>query len=208
LAREERLVAGGPRLAAALAISLLAPAFFPAQAQPFDRDDPRAKLIIALSLVDAQRKALHSSALPFYSPGGKHPGLKACIDSKATDARMEADLAAALKPSLSSREGAQPLLAFLETAAGKKLAAGVARRDRVASDLRRVPGRRPMTIAGVILFSDEVSEPEARQIDGFVQSDAGRPLRGTLAETTGFAHLTRTIRQMRTMATECGIDLK
>jgi hypothetical protein len=187
-----------------VAFSLLGPA----HAQSFDRDDPRVRLIRALGLVEAQRAALQSTALPMSSRGGKYAGLKACIDGKATESRLEGELASALQPSLPSRDSAAPVLRFLETAAGKKFVAAIALRNRVAFQQRATPARRSIVIAGIIMYSDEVGDQEARQIDGFLRSDEGKPLREILAATGGFGQLTRTIAQMNRMAAECGSDLK
>jgi hypothetical protein len=204
LPRQVRLAGMGKRLAALLACWFVAHA----HAQPFDRDDPRARLIRALGLVDAQRAALDGTALPLSSRGRKYAGLKACIDGKSTDARLEGELASALQASLPSRDSAAPVLRFLETPAGKSFVAAIALRNRVAFPQRAVPARRSIVIAGVIMYSDEVSDQEARHIDGFVRSDEGKPLREILAATGGFGQLTRTIEQMNRMAAECGIDLK
>lgn len=165
-------------------------------------------MIPALGLVDAQRAALHSAALPLSSRGGKYAGLKACIDGKATDARLEADLASALQAGLPSRDSAAPVLRFLETAAGKKFVAAIALRNRAAFQQPAALGQRSIVIAGVVMYSNEASNQEARQVDSFVRADEGKPLRDILAATGGFGQLTRTIAQMNRMAAECGIDLK
>ena len=179
-----------------------------AHAQSLDRDDPRARLIRALGLVEAQRASLQSTALPLASRGGKYAGLKACIEGKASDARLEAELASALQASLPSRESAGPVLRFIETGAGKKFVAAIAQRNRIAFQPAATAGRRSVVIAGVVMYANEVSEPEALQIQGFVRSDEGKPLRDILAATGGFGQLTQTVAQMNRMAAECGIDLK
>lgn len=88
---------------------------------------------------------------------------------------------------------------------------GVARRNRLpASELTRAAprGQRPLNLGGVVLFENEVSPDEARDIDAFLRSEQGKPLRSVLQSTMGFAQLTRTIGQMNAFAAECGIDLK
>ena len=179
-----------------------------AHAQSFDRDDPRARLISALGLVEAQRASLQSTALPLASRGGKYAGLKACLDGKATDARLEAELASALQPSLPSRESAAPVLRFIESGPGRKYVAAIAQRNRIAFQPAATPGRRSVVIAGVVMYSNEVSEPELLQIQSFVRPDEGKTLRDILAATGGFGQLTRTVAQMNAMAAECGIDVK
>jgi hypothetical protein len=179
-----------------------------AHAQSLDRDDPRARLIRALGLVEAQRASLQSTALPLASRGGKYAGLKACIEGKASDARLEAELASALQASLPRRESAEPVLRFIETGPGRKYVAAIAQRNRVAFQPAATPGRRSVIVAGVVIYSNEVSEPELLQVQSFVGSDEGKPLRDILAATAGFGQLTRTVAQMNAMAAECGIDVK
>jgi hypothetical protein len=65
-----------------------------------------------------------------------------------------------------------------------------------------------MNFFGVVLFSNEVTEQEARTIDGFLRSDEGKSLRSILSDTAGFGQLTRSLAQMNAFAAECGIDLK
>jgi hypothetical protein len=179
-----------------------------AHAQSFDRDDPRARLFRALGLVEAQRASLQSTALPLASRGGKYAGLKACIEGKATDARLGAELASALQASLPRRESAEPVLRFIETGPGRKYVAAIAQRNRVAFQPAATPGRHSVIVAGVVMYSNEVSEPELLQIQSFVGSDDGKALRGILAATGGFGQLTQTIAQMNRVAAECGIDVK
>jgi hypothetical protein len=174
-------------------------------------EDPRLALVRLLDLVEAERAALNRTALPIYSRGGKFAGLKDCIASKATADRLEATLVAVIGRSVAADDAAQPVLRFLSSPPGKKFLVGVERRNRgSAAELTgpNLPGRRPMKFAGVVLFSNELTEQEARTIDSFLRSDEGKPLRSILSDTAGFAQLTRSIAQMNAFAAECGIDLK
>src|SRR5262245_46040563 len=188
---------------------VLAAALFIA-AQPQAAEEPRVALVKALGLVEAQRDALDSSARPYYSPAGRFPQLKDCLAGKATDERLAADLAAGLQPSLPSDESVRTLQRFLDGTAGKKLAAGVARRHRLPSSAltESRPGRRPLNFAGVVMFSDELTQAETQDIYGFLTSEDGKPLERILKDTGGFAQLARTLGLMNGYASECGIDLK
>ena len=173
-------------------------------------EDPRLALVRLLGLVEAERAAIDGVALPLYSRGGKYAGLKDCIASKATTDRLETSLVTVIGRSIAADDAARPVLRFLSSTPGKKFLVGVVERRTRVSELtgRSLPGRRPMNFFGVVLFSNEVTEPEARTIDGFLRSDEGKPLRSVLSDTAGFGQLTRSLAQMNAFAAECGIDLK
>ncbi len=191
------------RLGSVAAILLLSPV---AAAQ----DESSLALVRAIGLVSAEREALNANVTPSAAGRAHLAGLKACVDGKATDARLAAELVPIIRASAPTTERAEPMLRFLATPAGKKFAIGVAERSkRVAAGTglgSRL--RRPLNFDGVVLFSDEVTQEEAQQISGFLSSEAGRPLRDILKTTMGFAQLTRSIGQMNRFAAECGIDMK
>ena len=87
----------------------------------------------------------------------------------------------------------------------------MARRNRLpVSEITRPapPGQRAINLGGVVMFENELSPAEARDIDAFLRAEQGKPLRGVLQSTMGFAQLTRTLAQMNALAAECGVDLK
>jgi hypothetical protein len=193
------------------ACAVLAAAMIVGCASAAAQEDARVTLIRMLGLVGAQRDSLDGTAGPLWSRGGKYAGLKECIDTKATDERLLADLVPIARTALPTEESARPVIAFVASDAGRKFSAGVARRNRApASEAlgRPMPGHRPLNFAGVVLYSDELSDREARDIDAFLRSEEGKPLRALLQSTMGFAQLTRTIAQMNALAAECGIDMK
>jgi hypothetical protein len=167
-------------------------------------EDPRVTLVKALGLVGAQRDSLESAARE-----KKSAGLRDCFATKATDERLAADLAARVRPALPNDESVRPILRFLDTAAGKKLAAGVARRHRVpVSALLGPRFGRATLVAGVPMLPGELSAAEAQEIREFVASDAGKPLARILNDSAGFEQLLFTIHLRKDYAAECGIDLK
>jgi hypothetical protein len=165
-------------------------------------DDLRVTLVKNLGLVEAQRDSLSTTA------AGRSPEIKACVTAKATDARLSADLAEAIRPSVPTDESVRPLLRFADTPAGKKFSTGIRRRNRIGTAGLTGPGLRPMIFAGVVMYAGELTPAEADDIGNFLTSDEGKPLASILKETSGFAQLARTLKQMNAFTAECGIDTK
>jgi hypothetical protein len=180
-------------------IAIVLGAAEPAHAQR-SLDDDRRALIQTLQLVKIQRVALKRTAAE-----AREAPLRACLDRLATDERLEADLMPLIARSIPTPERARPILAFLATPAGKKLAAAVERREPEFKPALLRPVFLP---GGVPMSANELTADEARAIDGFLRSDQGAPLIAILNETTGFAQLLRTLALRKTLAAECGIGVR
>jgi hypothetical protein len=184
---------------ALMAIALGAAA--PAQAQGSADDDRRA-LIQAFHFAKTDRAALKGMAVAVPKTA---PQMAACLDRVATDERLEAALLPLVARSIPTPDQARPIRAFLATSAGRKFSAAVERRD----PRFKPPLLRPMILPGTVPMSaTELTADEARTIDDFFRSQQGAPLLAILNETLGFAQLTRLLALQKTLAAECGIDVK
>jgi hypothetical protein len=170
-----------------------------AHAQASQNDDRRA-LIQTLRLAKAQRVALKRTAAE-----AREALVAACLDRLATDERLEADLMPVVARSVATPEGARPILAFLATPAGRKLAAAVERRE---PEFKPALLRPVILPGGVPMSAEELTTDERRAIDDFLRSDPGAALVAILKDTTGFAQLIRILALRKTLAAECGIGVK
>jgi len=167
-------------------------------------EDLRVTLVKALGLVGAQRSHLEGTAME-----KRDAALRDCFAAKATDERLAADLAARVRPALPNDESVRPILRFLDTAAGKKLAAGVARGNRFPTSALLGPSRftRATLVAHVPMLRGELTAAEEAEIREFVASDAGKPLERILKNSSGLEQFAFTLNLRSVYATECGIDL-
>lgn len=173
-------------------------------AVPAAADESHAALARSLGLVEAQRDSLETSARAQYSARGKFPEVKQCLDRKATDDRLAADLSDVARQQVASEAEMRQALQFLDTPAGRKLAAAVAQRNRTDP----MPGRTDFLVAGVKMSRTEVTPAELEALRGFFASQAGSGVGRVLQDTGGFSQLSRTIKLMNTYTAECGLDLK
>jgi hypothetical protein len=173
----------------------------PAHAQG-PKDDYRRAIIQAFQLAKTDRATVRRLSAAVAKTG---PQVVACLDRVATDERLEAALVPLIVRNVPTPASARPILAFLATPAGRKFAAAVERRDPQFKPALS----RPLTLpGGVPMSANELTSDDARNIDGFFRSAEGAPLLALLNETSGFAQLTRALELRKTLAAECGIDVK
>jgi hypothetical protein len=188
-----------PFVPALMAIGLGATDFAHAQGP---KDDYRRTLIQTFHLTKTDRATVSrlSAAIPKTAPQ-----MAACLDRVATDERLEAELLPVIARSVPTPDHARPILAFLATPAGRKFSGAVERRD---PQFKPALARPLILPGGVPMSANELSTDEARTIDDFFRSAQGAPLLAILNETSGFAQLTRALELRKTLAAECGIDVK